>query len=378
MKGTDAEATEREQIVQDAGVALRSSYLCGKSFAPDAGFIIRCGRDEEDEKSPEEQMDNDYSPVPLWNLLECPELYDPEALSTEEIVEEIQFLIGLMISKGIVPRLPENADPTELYREMCDYIESASVDYRDLVATVKEGGHYNIPFYADEEEPEEEIPETSVHEFIGAPSFEPLETLSDVRLPSQLERLKKLLAARDIVVDSFEPVAPREMYRFITEIVFNETVLILDPDGGLAFVYEEYHPFCTFIADRTFRRLTDLKSIHDRWDALFDLFSPAGVLDSQNYLFSRSELIDFCNQVRDSYPRLDYTLKEVHHTTLGEFPFAGTLLDIRWDYRNQDRSIFSSVKSLEETVVVGLELRPDEEGVQQWYITHLESSLLEL
>ncbi len=82
-----------------------------------------------------------------------------------------------------------------------------------------------------------------IYDFLEQPVFQKAEVLSDAKIVEELDRLIELLGSKRISVDTICDVDEREMYRFITEELFQEDTDDFDIPGMFTcFTYEEFHP----------------------------------------------------------------------------------------------------------------------------------------
>lgn len=83
----------------------------------------------------------------------------------------------------------------------------------------------------------------SIKDLLGNPNFPKEENLTDAELTAALELLTTALANKSIVLDVLYPTPEREIYRFITEELFNEDSGMAGAGGMTShFIYEEFHP----------------------------------------------------------------------------------------------------------------------------------------
>jgi len=89
----------------------------------------------------------------------------------------------------------------------------------------------------------DQAPQVSVRRFVGDP---PVRLLGDIRpddLPDETNRLLEILRCNNIEICFGRDLSDGEMYRFITEEIFVQTIADLRIDGlTLTFLYEEFHP----------------------------------------------------------------------------------------------------------------------------------------
>ncbi|MGM0624785.1 MAG: hypothetical protein ACQES0_02775 [Bacteroidota bacterium] len=89
----------------------------------------------------------------------------------------------------------------------------------------------------------ENAKQISVHKRLGEPTFKAEGELSDNQLANELERLYKIMAENYISLDVLSEVDDREIYRFITEELFQEEIDDMDlPGTWSCFIYEDFHP----------------------------------------------------------------------------------------------------------------------------------------
>jgi hypothetical protein len=83
----------------------------------------------------------------------------------------------------------------------------------------------------------------TVYEKIGKPPFKKAEEISDKELKKELRKIQKKLEENGIHVSTIYKVNERELYRFITEELFNhETDDMSLPGWVMHYTYEEFHP----------------------------------------------------------------------------------------------------------------------------------------
>lgn len=82
-----------------------------------------------------------------------------------------------------------------------------------------------------------------VYDFIGKPEFRKNETIPDLEISAELERMMQVLNENQIVLDTISEVDDRELYRFITEELFFTETDNMKMEGWIShFTYEEFHP----------------------------------------------------------------------------------------------------------------------------------------
>ena len=82
-----------------------------------------------------------------------------------------------------------------------------------------------------------------IYDFLEQPAFQKAEELTDAQIVEELERLIELMGSKQIRLDTICDVDEREMYRFITEELFQEETDDMNIPGMMScFIYEEFHP----------------------------------------------------------------------------------------------------------------------------------------
>lgn len=83
----------------------------------------------------------------------------------------------------------------------------------------------------------------TVRAFAGYPAVKPFATLTPAELETELDALLEHLLANNIVVHFGRPVSDAEVYRFITEELFEERMDDIRINGMLhTFLYDDVHP----------------------------------------------------------------------------------------------------------------------------------------
>lgn len=90
----------------------------------------------------------------------------------------------------------------------------------------------------------ENSPKLSVYDKLGRPYFQSFKEISDDQIENELHKLCDLMAQNGIAIDAIYDVDDREMYRFITEDLFEEEFYDMTQIVGMVthFIYEEFYP----------------------------------------------------------------------------------------------------------------------------------------
>lgn len=83
----------------------------------------------------------------------------------------------------------------------------------------------------------------SVYEFLEKPAFRRMDELSDAEVSTELERFYEIMDQHQLRLDTICEVADAELYRFITEELFEQEIDDMHIPGMMTnFIYEEFHP----------------------------------------------------------------------------------------------------------------------------------------
>ncbi|MEF8811567.1 MAG: hypothetical protein V5A47_11630 [Bacteroidales bacterium] len=84
---------------------------------------------------------------------------------------------------------------------------------------------------------------TTLWEFLGKPGFIPFNEIKASELTAELKRLTNIMNKKNIILDTICEVEDEELYRFITEELFNQEMDDIQIEGMVShFIYEEFHP----------------------------------------------------------------------------------------------------------------------------------------
>ncbi len=84
---------------------------------------------------------------------------------------------------------------------------------------------------------------TTVYKRIGSPDFIKPDKLQENQLSEELEKITKLMNKNGIRLDTICEVEEKEIYRFITEELFDQEIEDINIPGMMTtFIYEEFYP----------------------------------------------------------------------------------------------------------------------------------------
>ena len=82
-----------------------------------------------------------------------------------------------------------------------------------------------------------------LYDFIGRPEYSLSEAIPDAHIGEELERITTILDEHQIGLDTLCKVSERELYRFITEELFQHEMENIRIHGMMhCFIYEDFHP----------------------------------------------------------------------------------------------------------------------------------------
>ncbi len=82
-----------------------------------------------------------------------------------------------------------------------------------------------------------------VYDFIGNPTYKSVNEIPKTEINVELNKIIKILNKKEIVIDTICEVDDSELYRFITEELFNEKMEDIKIEGMVHhYIYEEFHP----------------------------------------------------------------------------------------------------------------------------------------
>ena len=83
----------------------------------------------------------------------------------------------------------------------------------------------------------------TLYEFLGNPAFRKVEELNEDEIHDELNRLFALMNENQVGLDTICEVSDKELYRFITEELFQQEMDDIHIPGMMScFTYEEFHP----------------------------------------------------------------------------------------------------------------------------------------
>lgn len=226
--------------------------------------------------------------------------------------------------------------------------------------------------YVDEFEKQfENVGRTTVWEYIGKPVCQKITELNKNEISSKLNELYDLLNKNNIVLDTICDVEEEELYRFITEELFeHEMDDMRIPGMTSCYIYEEFHPNAEHDIESAidyFFKMTmgKMKNIGGTgYDLLY--------IDEENYCDANGNAIDkekvkkSINDFLDSFDLFNIDTYKVKTVVVNE-----TKDDALIEFIICYRGIFKGTKQFVEFNGSGrFKLRPSEFG--GWGIYHID------
>jgi hypothetical protein len=88
-----------------------------------------------------------------------------------------------------------------------------------------------------------DVKQVSLYKFLENPPYRRLEELNDTEISTELVRLLKIMNEHQVGLDTICEVTDKELYRFITEELFQHEIDDMHIPGMMTnFIYEEFHP----------------------------------------------------------------------------------------------------------------------------------------
>ena len=85
--------------------------------------------------------------------------------------------------------------------------------------------------------------QTTVYRYIGQPAWIPAHQLTDAQITTALHLVQSILAHHAVRLNTLCSVDNRTLYRFITEELFDQEMMIIRiPGTWTNFIYEDFHP----------------------------------------------------------------------------------------------------------------------------------------
>lgn len=163
----------------------------------------------------------------------------------------------------------------------------------------------------------------NVYDSIGKPSYNKLEDLRKEDVSKELERILEIMNHKGVSLETLCEVAEEELYRFITEELFNEEMDDINIPGMMScFTYEDFHPNAKWDIEHAldyFFRFTFGKHENiggDGYDILY--------IDSENFISQKGEaipehkVVKTINNFLKSFDSFEIVRKEMESLEINE------------------------------------------------------------
>jgi len=173
------------------------------------------------------------------------------------------------------------------------------------------------------EEQFENAKQITVYKKLGEPAFKAVSKLSDKELSGELERLYNIMAEGFISLDVFSDADDREIYRFITEELFQEEVDEMDlPGTWSCFIYEDFHPNATLDVEAAIEHffLMTMGKVYDEDMKSYDLLyiDTDDYLDAEGKPIPKAEIEKRINTFLKAYDSFEILKEEISDIQINE------------------------------------------------------------
>lgn len=162
-----------------------------------------------------------------------------------------------------------------------------------------------------------------VWDYVGKPAFIAIGEIEFAKIPNELERLVKIMFEHSVLLNVLSNVEDKELYRFITEELFEHEMDNIRVKGMTTnFIYEEFHPNAELdirnACDYFFRMtLSKMKNIGgEGYDLLY--------IDTNHYVDSMGNSVDkkhvqnSINNFLDSFDYFEIFSNEIESIVINE------------------------------------------------------------
>ena len=140
-----------------------------------------------------------------------------------------------------------------------------------------------------------------IYDLIGRPVYRKASDIPDEEIANELTHVKQLLTEKAVTIDTICAVEDRELYRFITEELFNEKTNDIQIEGmTTCFIYEEFHPNHEYdIRNRCNDFVNHILNKKREW--MPDYLGLAAEVVSRSGIITGKEVIEKIRNFRDSF-----------------------------------------------------------------------------
>jgi len=155
--------------------------------------------------------------------------------------------------------------------------------------------------------------QVSVFQFLGKPEVLPVSKVPEENIEKELERLENLLHEKGIVLDTLCTVDARELYRFITEELFQHEIDDISIEGMTTnFIYEEFHPNDEYDIERTIDDFF-LSLFGSFFDMMENNLSKQVTCGKTERMISRKKALTYLNNFKMAYEKLEQNILEIEN-----------------------------------------------------------------
>lgn len=144
----------------------------------------------------------------------------------------------------------------------------------------------------------------TVYELIGKPKFNHFNDISTPKIKKELNKLTTKMERKGLIVESVCEVDDKEMYRFITEELFQHKTDNIHVKGMMChFIYEEFHPNHEYDIKKHTQYFVE--SILDKRKNVDEIYLANKVKASSGKYITRIKAIEKINLIRSFYSKFE-------------------------------------------------------------------------
>jgi len=172
---------------------------------------------------------------------------------------------------------------------------------------------------------------------LGNPEYPPLDELKESEIPEKLEELQELMFKNNISLDTLADVSKVELYRFITEELFEEEMDDIRIDEyQTCFIYEEFYPNAEIDVENSLDNFFVYFMNKDMQEYLFMNFSET-ILTKDGEEISRDDLLKQLHAFLEQYDEMELSEFEIRNMNINEKEDEANV-DFFVDYKGIDGS----------------------------------------
>jgi len=153
---------------------------------------------------------------------------------------------------------------------------------------------------------------------LGEPEYPKPEALEESEISEKLDELQQLMFKNNVSLSTLADVPKVELYRFITEELFEEEIDDIRIDGFMnCFIYEEFHPNAKIDAENEMESFFMHFLDKDMQEYLFMNFSET-VETKDGVEISRDDFVKQLHTFLEQYDEMELSEFEIHNIEINE------------------------------------------------------------